>query len=199
MTAGQSRRVVGRPGVDQPLVAGVPSQDHPARAAAFGLAHRDELRPPPLEGPEITGEGVGERRAGAALFGTEPGKIDFMQDHRIGRDQFLALQPVYQVSGRLGVIEPGQLLGDLIEPFHRAGVVVGVVAGENLFRQTFDLRRVERHRLDVEGHRLWPCRGRGLRRGGRSCGSHGKRDTRLNKSPSFKFDRHRISPVSLRG
>jgi hypothetical protein len=53
-----------------------------------------------------------------------------VQYHRIGGDQFLPLEAIDQVSRRLGVIETGELLGELIEPFDGAGVVVGVVAGE---------------------------------------------------------------------
>ena len=34
---------------------------------------------------------VGEHLARAGLFRTEPGKVDFVQDHRIGRHQLLAL------------------------------------------------------------------------------------------------------------
>jgi hypothetical protein len=65
-----------------------------------------------------------------------------MQDHRIHRDQLLALEPVDQKSRRLRVVELGQLLLDQIEPLDRAAVVVLVVADNQPLGHAFDLGRI---------------------------------------------------------
>ena len=84
----------------------------------------------------------------------------------------------------MSVIECGELLGDLIEPADCAGIVVGVVAGKHLSRQSLDFGRVERHWLDIECHRLGPGRTRAssLCRSGRPHGrTGGERDAGLHE------------------
>ena len=48
--------VVGRPLIDQRAFARLEHQQHPARAAAQGLAHRDELVTPTLDAAEVGGQ-----------------------------------------------------------------------------------------------------------------------------------------------
>jgi len=83
-SAGERRRVIGGPLVDEPPVARRIGEDHLAGAAAFRLAHGGELRQPPLEAAEVMRDRVGE---GA----TEAVEIDFVQDHRVRRHQLFAL------------------------------------------------------------------------------------------------------------
>jgi hypothetical protein len=87
-----------------------------------------------------------------------------MQDHGVHRDQFLALQPVDGEDRRLGEVESGQFGRDGIQPLHRTGIIVVVVADENFFRKPLDAFGIERQRLDRIGRgRRRRLRGGGLR------------------------------------
>ena len=75
-----------------------------------------------------------------------------MQDHRVGGDQLLALEAIDEEVGRGVEVEPGKLLGDEIEPLHRAAVVVLVVADDQLLRHALDVLRIAAERLHAVGH-----------------------------------------------
>ena len=60
--AGQRMRMVGRPLVDQRAFARLEHEQHPARAAAVRLAHRNELLAPSLDAAEVGGERQRHRR-----------------------------------------------------------------------------------------------------------------------------------------
>src|SRR5262249_3156754 len=57
--AGEVGFVVGGPAIDEALVARRVGKDDPARAAAFGLAHRRELGLPAFEAAEIAHDRLG--------------------------------------------------------------------------------------------------------------------------------------------
>jgi hypothetical protein len=56
-----------------------------------------------------------------------------VQDHRIHRHQFFALEPIDDEALRLLEIEVRKLRGDGIEPPYGAGIIVVVMADENPF------------------------------------------------------------------
>src|SRR5579863_6884143 len=91
-TAGNVGRVVGGPLIDEPLVARRIGEDHPARATALRFADRRKLRAPALDAPEIaryrTREPALGRTAAAQAI-----EINFMEYHRVHRDELFALQP----------------------------------------------------------------------------------------------------------
>jgi hypothetical protein len=76
-----------------------------------------------------------------------------VQDHRIHRDELLALEAVDQESRRVWVVELGELLVDHIQPLDRPAVVVLVVAEDQAFGHAFDPRRITGQRLHRVGHR----------------------------------------------
>src|SRR5947209_20220337 len=61
LTAGEGRRVIGGPGINEALVARIPVQQYPAGAAALGLAHRDKFGSPPVDATEIAGQRLSQR------------------------------------------------------------------------------------------------------------------------------------------
>ena len=75
----------------------------------------------------------------------EAGEVDLVQDHRVPGDQLLALEAVERKAGRRGRGRARRARRDRAEALHRAGIVVVVVAGEQLFRQTGDGLGIERH------------------------------------------------------
>ncbi|OGI51666.1 MAG: hypothetical protein A3A87_00315 [Candidatus Muproteobacteria bacterium RIFCSPLOWO2_01_FULL_60_18] len=72
-----------------------------------------------------------------------------MQDHRVGRDQLLALESVDREHRRPGEIERRELLGDGIEPLHRATVVVLVVTDDQFLGQSLETRGIAGQRFDL--------------------------------------------------
>jgi hypothetical protein len=91
--------VIGRPGVDEAVITWAVGQDHPSGAARLRPTHCGELSAPALQTAEVA---IDRFRQGAGFVRvTESGKIVLMQDHRVGRDQLLALQPVDQESWAL--------------------------------------------------------------------------------------------------
>ena len=149
--AGERRGVVGRPLIDQPAVARRPGEQDPARAAAERLAHRGELSPPALEAPEVPGQSIDELGARLALL-TEAVEEHLVQDHRVHRDELLALEPVHDEAGRGGEVEPGQLLLDQVQALHRAAVIVLVVADDQPLGHALDPGRVAGERLHLVRH-----------------------------------------------
>jgi hypothetical protein len=82
----------------------------------------------------------------------EPIEEQLMQDHRVRRDQLLALQPVDDEYGGRRKIRLCQLHLDCVEALHRARVIVLVVADEQFLRHTFDATWLEGHSFDFVGH-----------------------------------------------
>src|SRR4029077_11377120 len=93
----------------------------------------------------------------------------------------------------------GELLGDRIEAFDRAGVVVVVMADQDLLRQALDGLRIERQRFDLIGNRLCAAGGRRLRGGfsnrGESACSRGN-PAELDQRTSLE-GRHHLSVSGL--
>src|SRR5207245_7018726 len=105
---------------------------HPARAAAERFAHRGELRLPCRDAAEITLDQALQCALGLTAAPAQAVEIQLVQDHRVGRDQFLALQPVDHENGGFFEIQLGEPLRDCVEPLHRTAVVVLVVAYDEL-------------------------------------------------------------------
>src|SRR6266436_908874 len=96
------------------------------RTAAERLSHGYEFGTPALVRPEITRQCVAQP---CARFALVPKSIEekLVQDHRVHRDELLALETVEQKARGIRVIELGQLLVDQIEAFDCPAVVVLVV------------------------------------------------------------------------
>jgi hypothetical protein len=91
---GQRMRVVGRPLVDERALARLEDQQHPARAAGQRLAHADELFTPAFDAAEVGLQRQPHRRLHGLPVATQAGEIQLVQQHRVGGDQFLALEAV---------------------------------------------------------------------------------------------------------
>ena len=76
----------------------------------------------------------------------------FVQDHRIHRNQLLALEAVDHEDSRARKIELGQLFRDCVEPLNRAAVIVLVMADDQPLRHSLDRGRVAGERLYFVGH-----------------------------------------------
>jgi hypothetical protein len=90
------------------------------------------------------------RIAAAAL--AQAVEIDLVQQHRVGGDQLLALQPVEAEARSRRRIEGGEIPADRVQPAHRAAIVVLVVAGDQLGREALEAGRLEGDRTGLEGH-----------------------------------------------
>ena len=116
-----------------------------------GFAHRREFGAPAIDAAEIAGQRVAQLALGRALL-AERGEKEFVQDHRIARDQLLALETVDHEAGRCCEIELGELCGDCIETVDRAAVIVLVMADDELLRHSLDPRWVTGKLLNRIGH-----------------------------------------------
>jgi hypothetical protein len=92
--------VVCGPLVDQRSLARLEHQQHPARAATQRLAHGDELFAPAFDAAEVGFQhqlrGGFHRHAIAA----QAAEVQLVQQHRVGGDQFLALEAIELETGR---------------------------------------------------------------------------------------------------
>src|SRR5262249_772212 len=79
-------------------------------------------------------------------------KEEFVQDHRIHRDQLLALEPVDQKTGRLVEFKLRKLIVDQIEALNRAAVIVFIMADDESLRHSFDTCGIAGQRFHVVGH-----------------------------------------------
>src|SRR5262245_16213965 len=143
--------MVRRPLVDELAVAWRPGQPPRSGAAAACLAHGHDFGSPALEGSEIPSERVAEVWTRFALL-AEPVEEQFVQDHRIHRDELLTLEAVDDKAGGPRVIELGELFLDQIEAFDRPAVIVLVVADDQPLGHALDPGRVTRQRLELVGH-----------------------------------------------
>jgi hypothetical protein len=107
---------------------------------------------PPFKRAEVTRQGFPKYRSRLAPL-PETVEVKLVEDHRIGGDEFLALQTIHDEDRRSGEVELRQLRRNGVEPFHRPAVVVLVVADDQLFRQALESRRVTGQRLHFIGHR----------------------------------------------
>src|SRR5213595_2311737 len=87
--------MVRGPLVDQLAIARRPGKQYPSGAAAQCFSHSNEFGTPPLESSEIARNRIAQSRFQLALI-AESVKEQLMQDHRIHRDQLLALEAVDQ-------------------------------------------------------------------------------------------------------
>ena len=109
-------------------------QDHPAGTATKRVAHRSELRAPPIERAELLNNDIrdGFRRLALAVQARE---VELVQQRGVERNQLLPLEPVDDMAGRALEIERFELLGDRVETAQRAAIVVLVVALDELQRE----------------------------------------------------------------
>src|SRR3954471_23756123 len=128
----QRMTMVGCPLVHELAVAGGPGEQHPTRAAAESLSHRQELGMPAVMRSKISRQRLFENGAGFTLF-PKPVEKEFMQDHRVHCDQLFTFEPVDKKSSRIRIIKFCKLLFDKVEALHGASVVVFVMADNQPF------------------------------------------------------------------
>src|SRR6266700_1211022 len=107
--AGERVAMVRGPLVHQLAVARRPRQQNPPGAAGERLAHRHKFRAPALVGAEIPRQGFANHGCRSALL-AQTVEEQLMEDHRVHRDELLALEPVDQESGSARGVELGELL-----------------------------------------------------------------------------------------
>src|SRR5262249_36823509 len=61
-----------------------------------------------------------------------------VQNHRIHGDELLALKAIYEKNGRTGVVEFSKVFLDNVQTFHRAAVIVVVVADDQSLGHPLD-------------------------------------------------------------
>src|SRR5262249_51640631 len=105
--------MVRGPLVDQLAIARQPRQEYPSGAAAQCFSHSNEFGTPALERFEIARNRVAQSWSRLALI-AESIKEQFMQDHRIHRDQLLALEAVDQKTSGFVEFELRKLVIDQI-------------------------------------------------------------------------------------
>ena len=127
--------VIRSPLIHQRSVAGHEGQQHPARAAAERLAHRDELGAPTLDAAEIGLECQFHGRNHGLAVAAERREVQLVEQHRVRRDQLLALQPVDREARNGSPVQGVELLADPVQPLDRSAVVVLMVAGYQALRQ----------------------------------------------------------------
>jgi hypothetical protein len=147
----QRMTVVGSPLVDELAVSWRPGQQHPTGAAAERLAHGDEFGTPAFIGTKVARQRFTQRRPRLALF-AETVEEQLVEDHRVHRDQLLALKTVHEEAGRGGVVQSGELLIDHVEALYRAAIVVLVMADDQPLRHAVDARRITGKRLHTVAH-----------------------------------------------
>ena len=189
-------RVIGRPAIDQPPVARAPRQDAPTRAppSALPIAANSARQRSMLPKSRAS---ASASRARLALV-ANAGEVDFVQDHRIGRDQFFTLQAVNDEDRCLRAIETGNLLGNRVQSFKRAAVVVFLMTVQQFLREALDLGRVEGQRLDGLSHRFRSCRGgRGSAQAPEGRRTRRQPLRRMHQGASCNVGRHSGSPFRL--
>src|SRR5512136_1674406 len=100
--AGERVAMIRRPLINELAIARRPGQQHPARTAAKRFPHSDELRPPALIRAKIACKRIAQNRRWFALI-SKPVKKQLVQDHRVHRDELLALETVDKEAGSVGV------------------------------------------------------------------------------------------------
>src|SRR5262249_42456408 len=90
---GERVAMVGRPLVNQFAIAWRPRQQHPSRAAAERFSHGDKLGSPTCKRTKISSNCFEEWATRLTLL-AQSIKEEFVQDHRIHRNQLLALESV---------------------------------------------------------------------------------------------------------
>ena len=101
--------MVGRPSVDQSLVARRLTQQNPTGPAVFGPAHCREFGLPSIHTAEITSDRVSER-ARRLPATTKSVKEQLVQVHRVGRYHLFAFQPIDEKSRCRPPIEACELV-----------------------------------------------------------------------------------------
>src|SRR4051795_668008 len=89
------------------------SSTHPEPPASALPIATNELGAPALEAAEVAVESLPQARAGLARFAEVP-EEQLVQDHRVRRDELLALEAVEDEGRRGGEVEPGELLLDQV-------------------------------------------------------------------------------------
>src|SRR5262249_25889220 len=140
-------RVVRQPvGVRRALVW-IEGEHDPARSSGQGSSRLPELPLPRFERAVVRLDHLRDRPARLAVA-TEVSEVEFVQHHRVGRDQLLALERA-RLEGRGVLDELAELLLDHVQTLHRAGIVVLVVRAEELLGQPLELRGVEGERAGL--------------------------------------------------
>src|SRR3546814_7024877 len=85
--------MVRGPLINKPVIAWRVGEQNPSRAATQRFAHCGKFGAPTINAAKVPGKHRIELRADSTTS-AQTVEIHFMSDHRIGRDQFLTLDPV---------------------------------------------------------------------------------------------------------
>jgi hypothetical protein len=152
LAAGERRRVVHCPLIEELAVVRRPGEQHPSRPAALRLPHRGKFRAPAIDTAEIAGQRIAQLPFRLALA-AQRGEKELAQDHRVRRDQLFALQAIDDKDRRGSEVEFCELRRDGVQPPDRAAIIVLVMAEDQLFGHPLDPRRIAGERLHGIGHR----------------------------------------------
>src|SRR6476660_9112599 len=126
-TTGERMAVVRRPLIDKLSIVRRPRQQNPARAAAKRLSHRHEFGSPALIRTKITRYGVPQRCSWFTLFAQSVEKL-LVQNHRVHRDELLALETIDKEAWRAIVIQFGKFFLNQVQALYGTAVIVLVMA-----------------------------------------------------------------------
>src|SRR5262249_54294915 len=127
--AGERRRVIHGPLIDELAITRRPGDQHPARAAALGFAHCREFCAPAVDAAEISVQRVFQSALRRAFL-TEPREEELVKYHRCGRIRPRAFKAVNYEPWRFCKIELGERRGDRIEQIDRTAVIILVMTDD---------------------------------------------------------------------
>jgi len=149
--AGEAIGMVSGPLDHEPAMPLRPGQQGPARTARLGLGAGGEGRAPDGDAAEVALQRSREFAFGIARA-AEAVEIDLMQDHRVGGDQLLPLQPVDLEHRRRRPIKALKPSLDRVQAADGTAVVVLVMAGQQAFGEAVETGRLEGQRQDPVRH-----------------------------------------------
>src|SRR5215831_18229028 len=126
-TTGERVAVIRRPLIYEFSIMRGPRQQDPARAAAKRLSHRNEFGSPALVRTKITRDGVPQSCSRVALV-AESIEKQLVQNHRVHRNELLALETVDHEAWRAVEIQFGKFFLNQVQAFYGTAVIVLVVA-----------------------------------------------------------------------
>ena len=125
----------------------------PARTAGLRLGTAGELRSPGRNAAKIPLE-RSRQIAGCIPRSAETVEVDLMQDRRVRRDQFLALQAIDVEDWSRDPVEFIEAMFDCVQTANGTAVIILVVARQQLLGKTIEMRRLEGERHDPVQHRV---------------------------------------------
>ena len=137
--------------VDEPAIARQINQQDPARAPRQRVAIATNSSRQRSTDPKVARERIRER-CGRLAIAAQAREIELVQERGVERDEFLALQAVDHVAGRLGEVEGLELLRDGVQAPQRAAVVVFIVTLDESHRQSIQQPGTTENRRELVAH-----------------------------------------------